>query len=231
MAGGRRGPPLQAGDRRRQLLRGPVEDGERAVRALASSAPARGPGRTHPVRRPPRRHRRHRPPWLALYWKGTTLAGLSDDVIDAIAASRNAASSPRSYAAIFHMGGAVARVPHDATAYASRNVRHNMSIDSGGSPSRTTRQGIGDRVGPSIPRRPAAIQRRRLRELLDSDDGTSRVREAYGDDRYRRFAEVKAKYDPETCPQQQEHPTQAPAPDRSRHQLGSRPCANGPNAG
>ena len=33
--------------------------------------------------------------------------------------------------------------------------------------------------------------------FLDSDDDTSRVREAYGDDTYRRLAEVKAKYDPE----------------------------------
>ena len=33
--------------------------------------------------------------------------------------------------------------------------------------------------------------------LLDSDDDTSRVREAYGDADYRRLVEVKAKYDPE----------------------------------
>ncbi len=33
--------------------------------------------------------------------------------------------------------------------------------------------------------------------FLDSDDDSSRVREAYGDDTYRRLAEVKAKYDPE----------------------------------
>jgi hypothetical protein len=33
--------------------------------------------------------------------------------------------------------------------------------------------------------------------FLDSDDDTSRVREAYGDDTYHRLAEVKARYDPE----------------------------------
>ena len=33
--------------------------------------------------------------------------------------------------------------------------------------------------------------------FLDADDDTSRVREAYGDDTYRRLAEVKAKYDPD----------------------------------
>ncbi|MGH2917203.1 MAG: BBE domain-containing protein, partial [Solirubrobacteraceae bacterium] len=33
--------------------------------------------------------------------------------------------------------------------------------------------------------------------FLDSDDDSSRVREAYGDQIYRRLAEVKAKYDPD----------------------------------
>ena len=35
--------------------------------------------------------------------------------------------------------------------------------------------------------------------FLDSDDDTSRVREAYGDHIYRRLAEVKAKYDPDNA--------------------------------
>ena len=33
--------------------------------------------------------------------------------------------------------------------------------------------------------------------FLDSDDDSSRVREAYGDRIFRRLAEVKAKYDPD----------------------------------
>jgi FAD/FMN-containing dehydrogenase len=33
--------------------------------------------------------------------------------------------------------------------------------------------------------------------FLDSDDDSSRVREAYGDRIYRRLAEVKAAYDPD----------------------------------
>src|ERR687891_2147186 len=43
------------------------------------------------------------------YWKGTNLAGLSNDAITVIADHAYAAGSPRSYAAMFHMGGAVAR--------------------------------------------------------------------------------------------------------------------------
>src|SRR6185436_11549477 len=45
------------------------------------------------------------------YWKATNLAGLSDDAIAVIAVHAYRARSPRSYAALFHLGGAVARVP------------------------------------------------------------------------------------------------------------------------
>jgi len=35
--------------------------------------------------------------------------------------------------------------------------------------------------------------------FLDAEDDTSRVREAYGDNTYRRLAQVKAKYDPDNA--------------------------------
>lgn len=63
------------------------------------------------------------------YWKATNLTGLSDEVIDVVAEHAYRVRSPRSYAATFHLGGAVARVPRDATAYPARDVAHNMSID------------------------------------------------------------------------------------------------------
>jgi FAD/FMN-containing dehydrogenase len=132
------------------------------------------------------------------YWKGTNLTGLSDEVIDVVVEHANRAKSPRSYAAIFHMGGAVARVPRDTTAYSGRDVAHNMSIDAVWLPDED------DTVGTSE----AGWARRFLQALqphgagvyvnfLDSDDDASRVREAYGDDIYLRLAEIKAKYDPD----------------------------------
>jgi FAD/FMN-containing dehydrogenase len=178
---------------------GPVDDGERAVRALRQFGTPlvdlvgptlyvdhqRGIDDTVP-------HGWH------YYWKGTNLTVLSDAVIDVVAEHAYGATSPRSYAAIFHMGGAVARAPRGATAYTGRDVDHNMSIDAVWLP------GQDDTVRASE----TAWARAFLDALqphaagvyvnfLDSDDDTSRVREAYGDDTYRRLAEVKAKYDPE----------------------------------
>jgi FAD/FMN-containing dehydrogenase len=96
------------------------------------------------------------------------------------------------------MGGAVARVPRDATAYGGRDVAHNMSIDAVWLPDRD------DTVGRSE----SGWARGFFRALqpssagvyvnfLDSDDDISRVREAYGDDSWQRLAKIKARYDPE----------------------------------
>ncbi len=181
---------------------GPVEDGERAVRALRRlgtplvdllaptpyAAFQGGLDDTVP-------HGWH------YYWKATSLTGLSDDAIAVIADHAYAAGSPRSYAAMFHMGGAVARIPHDATAYAGRDVPHNIIIDAVWLPDESGEHAAAE----------TAWARRFLQALqphsaggvyvnfLDADDDTSRIREAYGDHTYRRLAEIKAKYDPDNA--------------------------------
>jgi FAD/FMN-containing dehydrogenase len=131
------------------------------------------------------------------YWKATNLAGLSDDVIAVIADHAYTAGSPRSYCAMFHMGGAVARVPHDATAYGGRDVAHNLSIDGVWLPEESGEHAAAETAWAR--QFLQALQPHRAGvyvNFLDADDDTSRVREAYGDHIYRRLAEVKAKYDP-----------------------------------
>jgi FAD/FMN-containing dehydrogenase len=133
------------------------------------------------------------------YWKATDLTALSDDTIAVIADHAYTASSPRSYAAMFHMGGAVARVPHDATAYAGRDVAHNIIIDAVWLPDESSEHAAAETAWAR--RFLQALQPHRAGSVyvnfLDADDDTSRVREAYGDHIYGRLAEVKAKYDPD----------------------------------
>jgi hypothetical protein len=131
------------------------------------------------------------------YWKATNLTGLSDEVIDVVAEHAYRATSPRSYAAMFHMGGAVGRVARDATAYRAREVAHNIIIDAAWLPDE-------DEVGMAETEWAREFLRALLPHragvyvnFLDSDDDGTRVREAYGDDTYRRLTEIKAKYDPE----------------------------------
>jgi FAD/FMN-containing dehydrogenase len=133
------------------------------------------------------------------YWKSTNLAGLSDDTIAVVADHAYGATSPRSYAVMFHMGGAVARVPHDATAYGGRDVAHNIIIDAVWLPDEAGEHAAAETAWARgflkdlDPHRADSV----YVNFLDSDDDASRVQEAYGDHIYRRLADVKAKYDPD----------------------------------
>ena len=133
------------------------------------------------------------------YWKSTNLAGLSDDAIAVVADHAYAAGSPRSYAVMFHLGGAVARVPRAATAYAAREVAHNIIIDAVWRPEESGEHAAAETTWAR--RFLQALQPHRAGgvyvNFLDSDDDAGRVREAYGDQIYRRLAEIKAEYDPD----------------------------------
>jgi FAD/FMN-containing dehydrogenase len=99
---------------------------------------------------------------------------------------------------MFHMGGAVARASRNATAYPGRDVKHNIIMDAAWLPEQdeTVRASETAWAREFLD----ALQPHRAGvyvNFLDSDDDASRVREAYGDDTYRRLADVKAKYDPE----------------------------------
>jgi FAD/FMN-containing dehydrogenase len=181
---------------------GAVEDGERAVRAL------RRLGTPLVDLLAPTPYAAHQGSiddtvlhgWH-YYWKAANLAGLSDSAIAVIADHAYTASSPRSYAAIFHMGGAVARVPPDATAYAGRDVAHNIIIDAVWLPDESGEHAAAETswarrfLQALQPHRTAGV----YVNFLDADDDISRIREAYGDHIYRRLAEVKAKYDPDNA--------------------------------
>jgi FAD binding domain/Berberine and berberine like len=134
------------------------------------------------------------------YWKATNLTGFSDDVIAVVADHAYNAGSPRSYSAMFHMGGAVARVSSDATAYAGREATHNIIIDSVWLPDESDEHAAAETAWAQGFFQ--ALQNHRAGvyvNFLDADDDTSRVQEAYGDHTYRRLADVKAKYDPDNA--------------------------------
>jgi FAD/FMN-containing dehydrogenase len=179
---------------------GAVDDGERAVRALRQFGTPLvdllGPSPYAAFQGALDDTVRHG--WH-YYWKATNLAGLTDDTIAVIAEHAYAAGSPRSYAAMFHFGGAVARVPHDATAFAGRDVAHNIIVDAVWLPEESGEHAAAEKAWAQ--RFLQALQPHRAAgvyvNFLDADDDMSRVREAYGDQTYRRLAEVKLKYDPD----------------------------------
>jgi FAD/FMN-containing dehydrogenase len=130
------------------------------------------------------------------YWKSTYLPELGDDLVDVIAEHAFAASSPRSYVAVFHLGGAVGRVSEDDTAFGNRQASHAITLDAVWQPG----EDHGDHDTAWTRRFFAALDRFRdgvYVNFLGADEGPDRVREAYGDALYDRLAGVKATYDPD----------------------------------
>ena len=68
------------------------------------------------------------PHYRHYYWKSHRLGPLTDDVIDVLIDRAEAITSALSSIALFTFGGAVARVPDDATAFPNRDATHDVNL-------------------------------------------------------------------------------------------------------
>jgi hypothetical protein len=130
------------------------------------------------------------------YWKSTHLPELRDDLIDVLAEHAFSSSSPRSYAAMFHMKGAVSRVGEAGTAFGNRQVSHAITLDAVWRPG----EDLGDCDTVWAKRFFAALECYRegvYVNFLGGDEDPGRIREAYGDAVHDRLVKVKTTYDPE----------------------------------
>lgn len=130
------------------------------------------------------------------YWKSTHLPELRDDLIDVIAGHAFSSSSPRSYAAMFHLKGAVSRVAEGETAFGNRQASHAITLDA------VWRSGedYGDQDTAWTRAFFAALGHFRegvYVNFLGGDEDPNRVREAYGESVYDRLVDVKTTYDPD----------------------------------
>ena len=130
------------------------------------------------------------------HWKSTHLPELRDELIDVIAGHAFSCSSPRSYVAMFHLKGAVGRVPEGATAFGNRQASHAITLDAVWRPG----EGFADQDTAWTRRFLAALGRWHegvYVNFLGGDEAPNRVREAYGGSVYDRLVEVKTAYDPD----------------------------------
>lgn len=129
------------------------------------------------------------------YWKSWDLQTLTDPVVEQLVSHSSRITSPLSYTVIFQLGGAVARVGEDATAYSHRATGHVVNINAIWTEEDASAQQhvnwAQDFWSSLTPLDPMGVYVNFL-----GDEGRDRVRAAYGDEKYRRLVELKDKYDP-----------------------------------
>jgi FAD/FMN-containing dehydrogenase len=126
------------------------------------------------------------------YFKATNLSGLDDELIDRLCELHLAAPGPQCEIHVHQMGGAVARVAEDATAFAERSMPFVLNAVTGWhDPAASSahrdwaRNVIGAAAGSST-------GRAYVNFLGDSDE----ARSSYGDETYARLVTLKNEYDP-----------------------------------
>jgi hypothetical protein len=134
---------------------------------------------------------------LRAYLKSEYLAELSDDAIDLIAAQIQERPSPRTLIGTLPMGGAVARVGSEETAYAERSASWMVSIDGFWSDAADDAEVIAwvRRLGSELGRFGTGTPYLNFTSVADEDPRVD-VESAFGEN-LARLAEIKAKYDPD----------------------------------
>jgi FAD/FMN-containing dehydrogenase len=130
------------------------------------------------------------------YWKSWELPPLTDPAIDALVAQAAAITSPRSYIIVFQLGGAMTRVGEDDMAFGQRGEGHDVNVNA-----------VWLEDDPDPERHTAwardtyaALERHGVGRAYVNflgDEGSARVRAAYGPEKYARLQALKRVYDPE----------------------------------
>jgi len=136
-------------------------------------------------------------PWgLHVYSRGEHLAGLTDGVIDVYLeyGTEIATFSPWSQTIIFRHGGAVARIPDEATAFSHRRTAYMAHpIAAWENPAGTDRH-LDWMRRFSAALRPFVTGGVYLN--LEADEGADKVRANFSAEKYAKLAALKAKWDP-----------------------------------
>ncbi len=174
---------------------GPIEEGERVLRPLREFGPPLadqvGP---MPYIALQTMLDEAFPPGLQVYWRSHFLRGLPDEAIETMVDRFAQVSSPLSIVLIEHLGGAVARVARDDTAFDHRDAEYNLAIIARWPDPAMAETGIAWTRELWTAMQPHS--RGVYVNYLGVGESASRVREAYGEEKYRRLATLKREYDP-----------------------------------
>jgi FAD/FMN-containing dehydrogenase len=130
------------------------------------------------------------------YWRSHKLGPLTDEVIDLVVDHVERITSPRTTVPIFTVGGAVARIPSEATAYSNRDAAYDINIAGAWLPDDPE----PDKHIAWVREFHAALEpySKGVYVNFTTDDPAERVRSgAYGAAHWSRLVQIKSEYDPD----------------------------------
>jgi FAD/FMN-containing dehydrogenase len=134
------------------------------------------------------------PPGRMNYWNADFYNDLPDDAVDVFIERATKPISPFTQVIVMPEGGAIARVPEDATAFGQRNAKWSLHYLSMWEDPAETDRNIAWTREFSGAMKPWATGRAYLNFL--GDEGLQRVEAAYGPEKFARLQALKDKWDP-----------------------------------
>jgi len=174
---------------------GSVEEGERVVRPLKEFG---SPVLDLCVPKPYLTHQQMFDPsfrpgcWY--YVRSCDVAELNEDIVNIMVEYGNQITSPITSIALWHMGGAVARVGEGETAFNGRTAGHTFNING------NTESAAGFEEEREWARSYwSALSPYHTSVYVNflMDEGEERIRKAYGDEKFERLRSLKREYDPD----------------------------------
>ncbi len=176
---------------------GPVDEGEQAIAAIrAFGDPVAGQIGPMPYTALQGMLDEGFPPGLQVHWRSEFLQSLSDDFIEMAVSAYERVPSPLSALLLEQFGGAVHRVPADATAFDQRDADYNFVIVSRWADPADAERNVAWARETSEAARPFTTGRVYV-NYIGVGEAPDRVRASFGPAKFARLVEVKRTYDPE----------------------------------
>lgn len=175
---------------------GPVDEGERAIEAIRGFAtPIAGEVGPMPYTALQSMLDAGFPSGLQVHWRSEFLTSIPDALVEAAVSQFEHVPSPLSAILFEQFGGAVARVPRDATAFDNRDADYNLVIVSRWADPADADRNIAWARATSEAAKPFTNGRVYV-NYIGVGEPPDRVRAAFGPEKFAKLASIKRKYDP-----------------------------------
>jgi FAD/FMN-containing dehydrogenase len=175
---------------------GPVEDGERAIRAIrAFDTPIAGDVGPMPYTALQSMLDAGFPSGLQVHWRSEFVTAIPDALVEAAVSAFERVPSPLSAILIEQFGGAVARVAREATAFDNRDADYNFVIVSRWADPADAAKNVAWARATSDAVKPFTNGRVYV-NYIGAGESPDRVRAAFSPEKFARLASIKRKYDP-----------------------------------